>query len=155
MPDFERKRWLDDHVVPLLHPDPAASLYTVFWNGSPPREVLVFLLPVDTASWPQLAKRLLDHGFRFDYLRDIQLVELEGKRIPLFGGDGAPLFDKAGSASLRLFQKMPDGINLILHVGARYSTGIDAASAVKEFFGLFNGNPIQVCSSLSAPFGQA
>lgn len=155
MPDFERKKWLDEHVVPLLNQEPAASIYTAFWNGAPPKEVLVFLLAPEPGTWPQLAKRLLDAEFRFDYLRDVQIVEHEGKRLALFGGDGAPLFDKSGTASARLFKKMPDGVNLILQVGARFPTGVDAAAAVKEFFGLFDKNPIDVCASMSAPFGQA
>jgi len=161
MPDFDRKTWLDNHVVHLLHQEPPASIYTVFWNGAPPKEVLVFLLAgqgpatVPDDAWPRLLKRLLDDGFRFDYLREIQLVQLEGKQVPLFGGDGAPLFDKSGAASARVFKKLEDGTNLILHVGHRYPAGVDAALAVKAFFGLWDTNPIDVCASMSAPFGQA
>lgn len=163
---FDRKSWLDTHVVPLLHQEPPASIYTVFWNGAPPTEVLVFLLadtqvpasapdtpPADP--WPRLVKRLLESGFRFDYLREIQLVQLEGKQVPLFGGDGAPLFDKSGAASARLFKKLEDGTNLILHIGHIYPTGLDAAVAVKSFFGLWDANPVDVCAQFSAPFGQA
>jgi hypothetical protein len=154
MPDFDRKRWLDEHVVPLLHQEPTASIYTVFWNGAPPKEVLVFFLPTESAHWARLAKRLIDGGFRLDFLRDVQIVEVEGKRHALFGGDGSPLFDKSG-VSLRLFKKMPDGINLILQLNAMHESALSAADAVKEFFGLFAGNPVEVCAQLSAPFGQA
>lgn len=166
MPDFDRKRWLDDNVVPLLHQDPPASIYTVFWNGAPPKEILVLLLAgkgtddgitaVPDEAWPQLVKRLLVAGFTFDFLRDVQPVVHEGKKLVLFGGDGAPFFDKSGYVSARLHKKLETGESLILQIGHKYDDGVAAALAVKTFFAQWDAkNPFDVCAEFSAPFGQA
>jgi hypothetical protein len=164
MPVFQRKEWLDACVVqPLLKTDPSLSLYSVFWNGHPPKDVLVLLLCKKPEDWPAAAKRIMAMGLRFDYLRDVQLVEIEGARHALFGGDGAPLFDKSGSVSIRFFQKDAgqSGVNLILQIGAKcdnaggLGAGVEAAALVKEFFAQFAENPMLVCQKFSAPFGQA
>ena len=118
--------------------------------------------PFDPAQWPRAA-----HDFRFDYLREQQMVQLESGLIPIFGGDGAPLFGKEGTTAVRLFKRMDDGIDLILQVGCLYpastagadapalSPGQHAAAAVKGFFGLFDVPALEVCQKFSAPFGQA
>ena len=183
MADFEMKKWLDKNVIePLTHQEPKSHIYSWVWNGTPPKEILVWLLagppekeadpssppssdppPFDPASWPKLIRRLLEEdGFRFDYLREQQMVEVAGSLIPIFGGDGAPLFAKDGMASARLFRKGEDGISLILQVGCSFpatehlSPGLNAAAAVKAFFGLFGEeNPLTVCAKYGAVFGQA
>lgn len=168
MPGFDKKRWLDDHVLPSLQPDPthpSLSLYAVFWNGHPPKDVLVFATappattePFDPLAWPSAVKRLLESGFVFDFTREQQMVkdpDGSARLIALFGGDGAPLFDKSGACSVRLFRKIEDGRNLILQIGCRYADGLDAAVAVKAFFALFDQNAMTVCQTFAAPFGQA
>lgn len=156
MPDFDKKAWLDEHVVPLLQPEPTASLYTVFWHGAPPKEVLVFLKPVDGARWGELVRRILQAGFTFDFLRDVAPVVHEGKKLVLFGGDGTPLFDKGGHVSARLHRKLETGTSLIIQVSHQCETGVDAAMAVKNFFAQWDErNPFDVCTEYSAQFGQA
>ena len=157
---FDKKQWLDTHVVPLLElggETRSISLYSALWNGDPPTEVLVYLLVHDdhAASWGAIVKQLLDAGWRFDFLREQQLVKDETGLIPIFGGDGAPLFGKDGMASVRLFRRGGDGIGQIVQVGAKFPSGTDAAIAVKAFFALFDQNALQVCASFAAPFGAA
>jgi len=123
--------------------------------GDEMRAALAAPAEFDPALWPTVVKRLLDDGFRFDFLREQQMVQLEDGLVPVFGGDGAPLFAKDGMASVRLFRKMDDGISLILQVGAKYPDGLGAAAGVKSFFGQFDTNALEVCSSFAAPFGQA
>lgn len=172
MSSFEMKKWLDENVVPLTKRQPQSSIYSFIWNGNPPKEILVWLLveneptdekPFSPAAWPELVRRLLvDDGFRFDLLREQQMVQLENGLVPIFGGDGAPLFGKEGMASSRLFRKTDDGISLILQVGCKYppsgemTGGQHASAAVKGFFSLFGDeDPLTVCSKYGAVFGQA
>jgi hypothetical protein len=166
------KKWLDTHVVPLTQQEPQSSIYSFIWNGTPPKEILVWLVveheptddkPFNPAAWPELVRRLVvDQDFKFDYLREQQMVQLENGLVPVFGGDGAPLFGKEGMASARLFRKQDDGISLILQVGCKFpplegmSAGQHASAAVKAFFSLFGDeNPLTVCSKYGAVFGQA
>lgn len=166
------KKWLDTNVVPLAEKQPTSRIYSFIWNGNPPKEILVWLVvereptddkPFNPAAWPELVRRLIvDDDYRFDYLREQQMVQLEGGLVPVFGGDGAPLFGKEGMASARLFRKQDDGISLILQVGCQYPpsgsmpAGQHASAAVKDFFSLFEGeNPLTVCSKYGAVFGQA
>lgn len=165
---FDKKKWLDTHCVPLLGTgEDKLSIYSALWNGDPPSEVLVFLLAPEAhaSSWGLHVKRLLDDGWRFDFLREQALVKSDTGLIPIFGGDGAPLFGKDGMASVRLFRRIVDerdevtgsrsGVSLILQVGAKFPSGIDAAAAVKGFFALFDQNALAVCQSFAAPFGAA
>lgn len=171
MPSFEMKQWLDTNVVPLLAGPPAISIYHPFWNGIPPKDVLILFRtdtvgedvePFDPTAWPKAAKRLLDDsGFRFDYTREQMAVQVESRVFNLFGGDGAPIFNKDGMASLRLFKKMDDGIGLIAQIGCEYpaegemSPGEHAAAATKGFYAQFEENPLEVCRKYGAVFGQA
>jgi hypothetical protein len=150
------KGWLDEYVVPLLK-DTGLKIYHPFWNGMPPKEVLVVLLsePSPSDAWPTAIKKLLGGGFRFDFLREQQAIALEGGIFKAFGGDGAPLFNAEGTASVRLFKKMDDGKNLILQIGCKYKDGAAAAQATKTFYGLFEESPLTVCQTYGATFGQA
>jgi hypothetical protein len=123
--------------------------------GDDMRNALADPPPFDAALWPAAVKRLLDAGFRFDFLREQQMVQLDGRLVPIFGGDGAPLFGQDGMVSVRLFRKTEDGTALILQIGGRYPDGLGAAAAVKAFFGLFDRSAPEVCASFSTPFGQA
>lgn len=149
MTAFDMKAWLDQHVVPLLE---GLKIYHPFWNGVPPKEVLVILLAQQ--DWPQQVKRLLDAGFRFDFLREQQLIAMEGGTFHAFGGDGAPLFNQDGTASVRLFKRV-EGIGLILQVGCQYGRADRAAAATKEFYGLFEESPLTVCQTFGVAFGDA
>lgn len=182
MAAFQMKEWLDRNVVPLLSDD--LKIYSFVWNGDPPKQILVWLVASSCAlartgdderaaspefsptQWPRATHRLIvEHDFRFDYTREQQMVRLESGLIPIFGCDGAPLFGKEGTAAVRLFRRMNDGVDLILQVGCTYppvgdgskklSPGQHAAAAVKGFFGLFDVPALQVCQKFSAPFGQA
>lgn len=172
MASFDMKKWLDTNVVPLTQQEPHSKIYSFIWNGNPPKEILVWLIvesepteeaPFAAGAWPELVRRLIkDNGFRFDFLREQQMVQLEDGLVPVFGGDGAPLFGKEGMATSRLFLKGEDGISLILQVGCNYpakddlSPGQHASAAVKGFFGLFGDeDPLTVCSKYGAVFGQA
>lgn len=156
MADFDMKAWLDQHVVPLLV-DTALKIYHPFWNGMPPKEVLVVLLadPTPEDAWPTATKKLLEVGFRFDFLREQQLIALEGGTFKAFGGDGAPLFNNEGTASARLFRKEDDGTNLILQIGCKYPDGASSALATKAFYAQFEESPLSVCKTYGATFGQA
>lgn len=157
---FDMKGWLDGHVVPLTQLQPESKIYSFIWNGNPPKEILVWLLAND--SWPELGKRLiLEDGFRFDYLREQQMVQIENGMVPVFGGDGAPLFSEDGMASMRLFRKEDDETLLILQLGYKYPAqpgrkpSLVASDGVKAFFELFDESPLTVCSKYGAVFGQA
>ena len=162
MADFDMKNWLDQHVVPLLK-ETALEIYHPFWNGIPPKEVLVILLsqPDPASAWPTAVKKLLDGGFRFDFLREQQAIAMESGLFKAFGGDGAPLFNAEGTASVRLFKKVGGEedsgrwVNLILQVGCKYPEGTDAALATKAFYALFEESPLVVCQTYGATFGQA
>ena len=153
---FSMKAWLDSHVIPLLK-DTGLKIYHPFWNGVPPKEVLVILIaePEPPDAWPKAAKKLLEDGFRFDFLREQQVIALEGGIFKAFGGDGAPLFNAEGTASVRLFRKADDGKGLILQIGCRYADGVSAAAATKAFYALFDESPLTVCQTYGATFGQA
>lgn len=147
------KAWLDLHIVPLLAPH-ALKIHHPFWSGSPPKEVLV-LLVAEPEAWGLAAKNLLEGGFKFDFLREKVAIALENGLFQAFGGDGAPLFNQAGMASIRLFRKLDDGVNLILQIGCQYPDGPSAALATKAFYALFNESPLVVCQKFGAVFGQA
>jgi hypothetical protein len=49
MSDFKMKEWLDQHVVPLLAGTPPLRIYHPFWNGMPPKDVLVVLMAGDAS----------------------------------------------------------------------------------------------------------
>lgn len=161
---FDVKAWLDANVIPVLgEGDERLRFYSVLWNGDPPKEILTFVLAgaetdgklIGNDSWGLHVKRLLEAGWRFDFLREQAVVKMEGGLVPIFGGDGAPIFGKNGMASVRLFKKMDDGIASILQVGAQFKDGIDAAAAVKGFFGLFGEDAIKICHTYGAVFGAA
>jgi hypothetical protein len=44
MTTFDKKEWLDKHVVPLLAGPPSLTIYHPFWNGIPPKDVMVVLM---------------------------------------------------------------------------------------------------------------
>jgi hypothetical protein len=162
---FEQKPWLDRNLIEagVLGEGGRLHLHSVLWNGAPPKDVLVFLLAgaadgdkvVGDETWGSHIKRLLELGFRFDFLREAVAVKVDNQLVPIFGGDGAPIFGKNGVASVRLIKKLEDGIYLIVQVGAQFKDGIDAAQAVKAFFGQFGENAIQICQTYAAPFGLA
>lgn len=105
--------------------------------------------------WCAHVKRLLEVGFRFDYLREQVLVKTDTGVMPIFGGDGAPIFGKNGMVSVRLWKRMGDGKQLILQVGNQCKTGLDAAQLVKGFFGAFEEDPVRMVQKYAAPFGAA
>lgn len=153
---FDIKAWVDQNVMRadvMGDGDDRLTFHTVLWNGTPPKEILVFLLA--TKTWGLHVKRLLEGGWRFDFLRDHAVVQLDGTRTTLFGGDGAPFFDPAGMSSVRLWKKMDDGTQLILQVGAKWPSGPEAATAVKAFFGLFEQGPLEMVATYAATFGSA
>lgn len=162
---FDQKGWLDDQIVPLLGDSDPLKIYSALWNGTPPTEVLVFLLaPADPPSaWGIHVKRLLDNGWRFDFLREQQMVKADEGVVPIFGGDGAPLFGKDGMTSVRLFKRLTDRGDLakpleracIVQVGCRFGSALVATQAIKDFFKLFDLNPLEVCAAMAAPFGAA
>jgi hypothetical protein len=156
------KEWLDKHVVPFLSappPHPTLTIHSFIWRGSPPEEVLVWLLadPASPTDWQIAVRRLLEkNGFSFDYTREGTAVNLNGTLVSIFGGDGAPFFNKAGTAMCRLFRRERDGTNLILDVGCRYGNVMAAKEAVKGFFGQFDGeNPVELCARFAPKFGAA
>lgn len=145
------KEWLDANVVPLLG---GLKIYSFLWNGTPPSEYLVWLNAEDhSQSWGPEVKRLLDLGFRFDFTRDVVAVEVDGNKMTLFGGDGTPFVAKDGRVSVRLFRK-EENIGLILQVSCLRHAA-EAPTAIREFFALFDTNPIEVCSQYASPWGQA
>jgi hypothetical protein len=116
----------------------------------------------DPSAWPKATKRLLDEeGFRFDYTREQLAVQVDGRVFNLFGGDGAPLYNPEGMASVRLFRQRDDGIPLIVQIACQYKSadGVDAghlaAAAAKAFYDLFDVSPLEVCQKYGAVFGQA
>jgi hypothetical protein len=163
---FDSKTWLDRHVVPLLVP--SFHLHSLFFNGQPPANILVYLLanqdtlrgsedraaPDQALSWAQYVKHLLEErSFRFDLLRDVQLVPLGGAMVPIFGGDGAPFCGKNGMVSVRLYQAQDDGVGLILQIGAAFKP-LAAASAIKDFFGQFDASPFETIDRFKTVWGQ-
>jgi len=154
---FDIKKWLDQHVVPLLAGEPQALIHSELHRGDPPEEVLVFLQAKEPGTWPLLAKRILEtSGFSFDYLREQAMVRVGDSIVNIFGGDGAPFFNKNGMALARFYKAIPEGdrhIGLILDVGGKYETPGLAADAVKHFFSLFEISPLQVCADHRPTFG--
>ena len=115
----------------------------------------------EPTAWAETVKNLLEAGWRFDFTREQQLVVVNGQSIKAFGGDGAPLFNPEGLASVRLFRKTEDGVGLVIQIGCTFwetpeheSPGKMAAAAVKGFFALFpTDNPMEVCAKYAVPFG--
>jgi hypothetical protein len=177
MAAFDLKRWLDDHVVPLTKRAIPLNIYSFIWNGDPPKEMLVWVhagtspasasaegeasfsesdVDFDPHAWPRAVKQLIEEdNFRFDFLREQIMVALPEGTISVFGGDGAPLFNKHGMASARLFRKEEDGVGLILQVGCQYPSGEEAAAATKSFYGQFEESPLELCQKFGTVFGQA
>jgi hypothetical protein len=153
------KAWLDAHVVPLLLGPPPVTIHSFIWRGSPPEEVMVWLLarPEDPLDWQLAVRRLLEtEGFSFDYTREAMAVNVNGVMVSVFGGDGAPFFNKEGMAMCRLFRHEKDGTNLILDVGWHGGSVMLAKEAVKGFFLQFEGvNPVELCAKFAPRFGQA
>jgi len=156
---FELKKWLDQNVVPLLQSE--LQIHSFISKPGPdgikPEKVLVWLVAKDDSSWPAIVKRLLSFpGIYFDFLRDAEVVELNGAKVAIFGGDGTPFIGSNCMAMTRLFHKTEDGIELLLEVGRRYSRAEAAAAAVKQFFSQFEGiSPVELYSRYRPPFGTA
>lgn len=166
---FDNKKWLDEHIVPLIK-DNDLRIHSFIWNGNPPKEFLTWLRiypaggddkeDLDPLRWAAAIKELLEQGWRFDFTREQQLINLKEGVIQAFGGDGAPVFGKEGMASVRLFRK-EDAIGSIIQIGCQFwsveglTAGMHAAAAVKGFFELFDENPLEVCAKYGAPFGMA
>lgn len=108
----------------------------------------------DPAAWPIAGKQLLEAGFRFDYLREMQMVKTDHGLIQLFGGDGTPMPDKDGRVSMRLWRQIGP-TQLIVVLGAKYASAPDGIAAIKSFFALFDGNAVDVAQKFAAPFGAA
>ena len=177
---FEMKKWLDQNVVPLTRKHVPSKIHSLIWKGTPPDEILVWLLtgddqeatateggstPFNPKFWPTLVHKLIvEDGFRFDYLREHVTVPVNGEAVSAFGCDGAPLVGKNGMASVRVYRKMDDGIGLILQIGSKYP-GVPelkyepakaAAQGIKDLFARFEGvDPLEVCSQYSVAFGAA
>jgi hypothetical protein len=156
---FDLKRWIDAHVLPILEPDPRLQLHSVLQNRPPgalaPVAVAVWTLSAAPDGWAPAVKRVLElPGFSFDFLRAPQLVTGPGQEpITLFGGDGAPFFNRSGGAMARLFRRCGD-IDLILEIGHRFPSAEAAAAAVKSFFHQFaDENPFDVIKRNQPPFG--
>ena len=161
MADFDKKAWLDEHVLPILKAH-ALLLYHPFWLGLPPKQVLAICIAQpdeDGSLWSAPVKALLDEGWRFDFLREqVGIVMDTGEMFKAFGGDGAPLFNEEGTASCRIFKKVgPDDarVGLTLQIGCRYPTGIMAAAATRAFYAQFKESPLDVCQKYGAVFGAA
>lgn len=119
----------------IPHPSPASSGQVLGWSGH--------------------VKRLLEtENFRFDHLRDVQLAPVPGGHVPLFGGDGTPIYGPNGMVSVRLYRKQADGCGLILQPGCRYKP-LQATAAIKQFFASFNLPPFEVIERFKAVWGQA
>ena len=91
----------------------------------------------------------------FDFLREAAPLVHEGIHMVLFGGDGTPLFDQKGYASVRIFKKLEDGTNLIFQVGHMYPSGVEAGNAVKDFFAQWDESPFHLVERYGAAFGAA
>ena len=163
------KTWLDKHVVPLTKQEPKTFIYSFIWNGTPPKQIMVWLMTgqppeekkemaaiFDHSAWPMAAKRLLENDqFYFDFTRETQMVRMQdGQVIQIFGGDGAPLYNPGGTAALRLFRKVED-IELIVQVGCKYPDGKSAAAATKGFYAMFEESPMEVIVKYTSPWGAA
>jgi hypothetical protein len=163
------KKWLDTHVVPLTKQEPRTFIYSFIWNGTPAKQIMVWLMTgqppeegkalqkvFDPQAWPLAAKRLLqEEGFFFDFTRETQLVRMQDQSvIQIFGGDGAPLYNPEGTAALRLFKKV-DNIELILQVGCKYPDGKEAGAATKGFYAMFDESPMEVVAKYTSPWGAA
>lgn len=177
--NFDMKKWLDTHVVPLTQQHAPSHIHSFVWNGAPPKEILVWLLagkpteasgieeevPFNPDDWPTLVHGLIEKdGFRFDHLREATRVPVMGQLVPIFGSDGAPLLSRDGMASVRLAKRQDDGINLILQVGSHYpgdpehdiEPAAAAAQGIKALFAKFDGvEPLEVCRKFGAVFGAA
>lgn len=172
------KEWLDQNLIPLLTGPPPMRLHSFIWKGDPPDEILVWLLAdgrtpkaqkndqgeiapslegdFDPDAWPASVQRLLTHeSFGLDYTRESIMVQLAGGLVPVFGGDGSPLFGPSGMASVRLYKKFPDGVGLILQLGCQYQDGTSAAIAVKGLYQQLGTNPLELAQQFGAPWGQA
>lgn len=108
-----------------------------------------------TGDWGAHIKRLLDAGWKFDALREPTFVRAENQMVPIFGGDGTPMIAKNSAISVRLFQKLPNGVNLILQIGAQCPDAMTAAATVKDFFAQFDKDPMAVVASHAVAFGAA
>jgi len=155
------KAFLDRNVIPLLTPEPKLELYSLLpekpASGSKlPGKVILWVKPKDPPGWAPASKRLLDAGFRFDYLREPQLVPVDGQVIQIFGGDGTPFVGQAGMAMMRLWKKF-DETQVILEVGAKFPSTIECLAAIKSFFGLYDSEGIRDVAAVlerhRPPFG--
>lgn len=154
---FDIKAWLDRNVADedvLGALDPLV-IHAPLWNGNPPAEILVFLLAEQHGTWGAHVQRLLLDGWKFDFLRDVAVVQLEGARTVIFGGDGTPYLDATGMSSVRLWKKMDDDTQLILQIGTKWPSAKDAAAGVKGFFGQFEDGPLEMIAKYSTSFGSA
>lgn len=162
---FELKPWLDQHVIPLLAGPPPAIFHAELHQGASPggpTAIMVFLRAAEPSEWPALAKRLLESGFAFDYLREHAVVRVGEQLATVFGGDGTPFFNKEGMAMVRLFKKVDDRV-LLLDVGGKYENVNAAKDGVKAFFALFDQggaaagamNALEVCRKFRPAFGES
>jgi hypothetical protein len=156
---FDIKLWLDTNVIPLLGTE--LLLHAVACDKSPtasvPETVLCWTLVQAATDWAPVVERLLKHsGFRFDYLRDVQLLPAgPSQTVQIFGGSGSPFLRADGMLITRLYRRQED-IALLVEVGHKFESGAAAIAAVKDFFARFDGaEPAAVLEQIGAPFGAA
>lgn len=56
MANFDKKEWLDKHVVPLLAGNPPLRIYHPFWDSLPPKNALVILMAGEPPSNPSCTR---------------------------------------------------------------------------------------------------
>lgn len=167
---FDKQKWVVEHII-----NPGLLGHLAITNETKERDELVPVLriqhlmtrgpahaPTELYIAVECGDGLAEHvhrllttqGMKFDYYRDLAHVAVDGKRMILFGSDGAPFIRDDATVLVRFFKKVDDK-NLILDIGKRHKRALEAQGAIKTVFSKFDGlDPVQVLKQFQPAFGE-
>lgn len=170
--NFDKQEWVREHIIkpgylgtsiPTNDPQvvladavPALKIYHFMTRGPGHAPTMIYMGLECAGGMGEHVHRLLTkHDFRFDYYRDIAPVAVDGKRVILFGADGAPFITQDATVLVRFWKKLDDGRGLILDIAQKFSKALEAQACIRSIFKLFEpATPVQVLATFQPPFGE-
>lgn len=169
---WNKEKWVTEHIIKagflgsaaptndaseiMAGKPPALRVYHFMTRGPGDAPTEIYIGLECLGGLPDHVYNLLVvHGFKFDYFRDIAPVAVDGKRVVLFGADGAPFINKDGTVLVRFFKKVDDK-NVILDIAQRFPRALEAQATIKKVFARFDDmQPVEVLKKFQPVFGES